>query len=98
MAKADLWDNARAGTVEVRLVPDLPDLTQNDRGEGRVTAAELHQHETPTALEACRARLNARRPLGTICDVEWAPLQDGSRRGEDRGPAGGGRPECEGPR
>lgn len=64
-----LWTHAPAGTVEVLLVPDLPD---DERPGGRVTAATLRARETEEARLRIVQALDERRPLGTVCLVNWA--------------------------
>jgi Baseplate J-like protein len=66
--QAAMWRHATPGTVEVLLVPHIAEA---DAG-GRVTAAQLRDHETEPALEQVRAALDERRPLGTTCLVNWA--------------------------
>jgi len=67
--KAGLWHHALPGTVEVILVPHVPDTAY---GEGPVTRAMLEAHEDDSALERIKQALDARRPLGTTCLVSWA--------------------------
>jgi len=77
--RAELWRFAQPGTVQVLLVPDLPDA---ERPAGRVTIAALQQHQTPEALGAVVSALEQRRPLGTVCQVDWAhykPVQVSAR-------------------
>lgn len=65
--RADLWAHARPGHVEVLLVPEVaPDLRD------QVTAAVLEAHETPVAQSQIQQALDERRPLGTVCVVNWA--------------------------
>jgi hypothetical protein len=68
ITRADLWAHARAGTVEVLLVPDLP---ADQRVAGQVTAAALHAQQTETVRSQIERDLNSRRPLGTACVVTW---------------------------
>ncbi|MGO9270166.1 MAG: baseplate J/gp47 family protein [Terriglobia bacterium] len=68
LTKAGLWKHAQPGTVEVLLVPHLP---EDERGGGQVTAAKLHEHETEVARQQIQAALEERRPLGTTCEVNW---------------------------
>jgi hypothetical protein len=71
-AQVELWKRARPGTVEVLLVPDLPEIPKEQRGSGHVTPQVLRRQETQDALDDCRTSLNALRPLGTDCLVNWA--------------------------
>lgn len=65
---AALWKHAPAGTVEVLLVPFVPD---DQRGGGRVSAAVLKEQETEEVRTRLQALLDQRRPLGTSCRVQW---------------------------
>ncbi|MCI0398269.1 MAG: putative baseplate assembly protein [Chloroflexi bacterium] len=67
--RAALWRHATPGTVEVLLVPYL---AEEERPDGRVTAAALREHETGVAHQQIQEVLNERRPLGTTCIVNWA--------------------------
>ena len=67
--RKNLWAYADPGTVQVVVVPDLPPA---DRIGERVTLAALQAHQTPTALDQVRQTLDDRRPLGTMCLVDWA--------------------------
>ncbi len=69
ITKAMLWSYARPGTVEVLLVPHIPDSI---REKGRVTLEVLRAHETPAALQQIQQVLDERKPLGTTCIVKWA--------------------------
>ena len=66
---ASLWTHATPGTVEVLLVPDLPEA---ERPGGRVTADALRARETEDARLPIQHALDLRRPLGTMCRVSWA--------------------------
>jgi len=65
---ASLWVHATPGTVEVLLVPDLP---EGERPGGQVTAAALNARETEDARAQIQGELDLRRPLGTACRVSW---------------------------
>ena len=65
----ELWAHATPGTVEILLVP--PYLERDQRGDGRVTAENLQQQETPQALEQVQRKLDEVKPLGTRCKVAW---------------------------
>jgi len=69
VTKATLWAHAQPGTVEVLLVPRLP---ENELGPGRVTLERLREHETEIARQQIQSALDERRPLGTACEVNWA--------------------------
>jgi len=66
LTRAAMWSHAAPGTVEVLLVPHLPE------SQGAATAALLRERETATAREAVWRALEARRPLGTGLVVNWA--------------------------
>jgi hypothetical protein len=65
---AALWTYATPGTVEVLLVPSIPE--ENRRGD-RVTPDALHERETEMARSQIQRALDERRPLGTTCVVSW---------------------------
>jgi hypothetical protein len=67
--RADLWEFAAPGTVEVLLVPYLP---EEWRGGGKVTVARLGELQTEDARLQIQRYLDVRRPLGTTCLVNWA--------------------------
>lgn len=67
--KATLWVHAPPGTVEVLLVPHIP---EEQRGEGRITADVLEAQGTEVAREQIQQALDRRKPLGTTCLVNWA--------------------------
>jgi hypothetical protein len=82
-----LWAHAAPGTVEVRVVPDVP---ATRRGPG-LTAARLREYESEQTRAAIARALEERRPLGTACDVGWVrykTVRVAARavvhRGEDR--------------
>src|SRR5262249_22746491 len=65
---AALWKHATPGTVEVLLVPDVPpEVRTNDL----VTSAILQEYYTETARSQIQRALDERRPLGTLCIVDW---------------------------
>ncbi len=88
--QADLWTYAQPGTVEVLLVPQLPeDLTPSQP----ITAEQCHQQETDDARTQIQHSLDERRPLGTSCVVNWVhyktvrvQAQVWVHRGEDPAP------------
>jgi Baseplate J-like protein len=69
MTRAKLWTFASPGTVELVIVPDLPD---SEKKSGQVLQKTLEDRETPTARSQIQAALDERRPLGTTCRVDWA--------------------------
>lgn len=88
VTRADLWKHARPGTVEVLLVPFLPEA---QRVAGQVTAAALLAQQTEEVRAQIESDLNSRRPLGTACVVTWTRYKPVSvaarivvRRQEDR--------------
>jgi hypothetical protein len=68
VTRAKLWAHASPGTVEVLLVPYLP---EEERGAGQITVAKLTEQETEEARARIQASLDERRPLGTTCLVRW---------------------------
>jgi len=71
--KAMLWVHAPPGTIEVLLVPFVP---EEQRPEGRVTQEALKAHQTDEALANIQRSLSERRPLGTTCLVNWVKYKD----------------------
>lgn len=67
--QASLWRHAAPGTVEVVLVPNLPD---DARGAGKITAEALETYQKTMDPAPIQAALDERRPLGTGCVVNWA--------------------------
>lgn len=65
LTQAALWAHAPPGTVEVLLVPHVPDT-------GRVTVATLREQETEVARAQVQHALEERRPLGIVCAASWA--------------------------
>lgn len=63
------WVFAERGTVQVLLVPFIP---ENMRPEGRITGAALTDHQSRSAVEQIQSALDEKRPLGTTCRVDWA--------------------------
>jgi hypothetical protein len=66
--KAMLWRHANPGTVEVLLVPHIP---EEQRAQGWVKADALRAHETEPARRQIQNVLDERKPLGTTCLVKW---------------------------
>ncbi|HYO49494.1 MAG TPA: baseplate J/gp47 family protein [Chloroflexia bacterium] len=69
LTRAALWTYAAPGTVEVLLVPYLPD---EGRTAGALTIAALQERETEEARRQIQDALDERRPLGTTCFANWA--------------------------
>ena len=67
--QAALWKYATPGSVQVLLVPDVP---EPERAGGRVTLQQLRDRQTPEALGAVRDLLEERHPLGITCVVDYA--------------------------
>lgn len=66
--KARYWKHAVAGTVEVLLVPEVP---QQEWKEGAVPLEVLKAREAGDAIRAVGENIDERRPLGTMCEVKW---------------------------
>jgi hypothetical protein len=66
--QATLWKHAKPGTVEVVVVPSLPEGSS----PAAVTAQQLQTLQSGTAREQVQNALDERRPLGTECRVAWA--------------------------
>ena len=64
-----IWAHANPGTVELLLVPYLPD---NQRPGGRVTAEALMEQEVEEVRAQIESLLGARHPLGATLRVNWA--------------------------
>ena len=67
LTRRDVWVHAEPGTVEVLLVPHLPEEARRQISLGalQMAEAELARREIVEALDR-------RRPLGTSCVVNWA--------------------------
>jgi hypothetical protein len=66
--RAALWKHATPGTVELLLVPSFPRLAEN---QWKVTSVQLNERETEDARLQILKLLDERRPLGTVCLVNW---------------------------
>ncbi len=67
--RAALWSYAQRGTVEVLLVPEVPQSAwQGDW----LPASTLAQYSTEEARQQVQEALDERSPLGTTCLVDWA--------------------------
>jgi hypothetical protein len=66
-----LWEHAVPGTVDVVLVPDVP---QTERGEyhEQLSRDMLAAHQSEPVRQDVSRLLDSRRPLGTSCLVRWA--------------------------
>jgi hypothetical protein len=71
--KAMLWVHAVPGTIEVLLVPFVPEA---QRPGGVVTEDDLKANQTEDTLANIRKALGERRPLGTTCLVNWVRYKD----------------------
>ncbi len=69
LTKASLWTHARPGTVEILLVPSLPQASDAAKP---IDQAALEAQETDEARHTILEALESRRPLGTTCLVSWA--------------------------
>lgn len=69
LTQAALWAYATPGTVEVLLVPYVP---EEKRGGGQLTEAVLQAYQTEEARTFVQRTLDERRPLGTACRANWA--------------------------
>ena len=69
LTQVQLWEHAMPGTVEVLLVPFVP---EEERPDQRVGVAMMKAHETETARTRIQQMLDERRPLGTACVANWA--------------------------
>ncbi|HEX7151031.1 MAG TPA: baseplate J/gp47 family protein [Thermoanaerobaculia bacterium] len=82
----DVWRHAQPGTVDVLMVPHVPDELRH----GAVTDAVVLQYATDEALLRAQASLDERRPLGTSARAGWVRYKGVRvvarvviRRGED---------------
>ncbi|MPZ48132.1 MAG: putative baseplate assembly protein [Dehalococcoidia bacterium] len=64
-----IWAHANPGTVELLLVPHLP---ENQRPGGRVTAEALKEQEVEEVRAQIESLLDVRHPLGATLRVNWA--------------------------
>ncbi len=65
--KARLWKHATPGTVEVLIVPSIP---EEQRPDGVVTEEALAAHETEEAIATVQQSLDEVKPLGTTAIVK----------------------------
>ncbi len=69
LTQAALWAYATPGTVEVLLVPSVP---EEKRGGGQLTVETLQAYQTEEARAFVQQVLDECRPLGTTCRAIWA--------------------------
>lgn len=79
--KVELWHHAEPGTVEVLVLPQIP---ERESGGGPVTAelVATHCEANMSRLPEIQHELELRRPLGTRCLVNWVhckPVQVAAR-------------------
>ena len=72
LTRSAFWTFATPGTVEVLLVPALP---EGMSGTAQVTAETLREHETEEFRAQIQAALEERGPLGINCLVNWSPYK-----------------------
>jgi len=65
--KASLWKHATPGTVEVLVVPNIP---EKDRPDGVVTEEALEEQQRDDANKVVQQALDEAKPLSTTCLVE----------------------------
>ncbi len=71
LTRSAMWAHAVPGTVELLLVPSLP---EDERGVGvvsGVTAVKLRSYEADNMRQQIWQVMDERRPLGTQCVVNW---------------------------
>jgi hypothetical protein len=84
LTQAAVWSFAAPGTVEVLLVPDLAAAGQDP---AQASLSALLERQAPEVRDHVQAELDARRPLGTVCRVNWAhykPVRVRARIAVDR--------------
>jgi baseplate J-like protein len=69
--EAELWKHAAPGTVQVLLVPDLPEEARRD--DERITPEMLHDQEAGAedAKADIEREINERRTMGVTVEVDW---------------------------
>jgi hypothetical protein len=77
ITEAEIWTHAVPGTVDVLLVPRVPEPPPPDQP---LTSDILHNFQSDQVLHEIRALLDERRPLGTMCKVDWASYKSVSVR------------------
>jgi hypothetical protein len=68
-AQASLWTYAQPGTVDVLIVPYLPD---EEAAPGQLTGEALHAHDSEGVRAQIENAIDQRRPMGITCNVKWA--------------------------
>ena len=66
--QASLWEHATPGTVEVLIVPEIPEA---QRPNGVVTEEALVAQQTDEAIATVQGSLDEAKPLGTRCLVHF---------------------------
>lgn len=66
--RATLWAHAKPGTVQVLLVPEVP---EDARPDGRISYDTLREHESGAERNNILKTIDERRPLGVMCLVNW---------------------------
>jgi hypothetical protein len=69
--KAAVWTYARPGTVEVALVPRVPD-DQRGEADSALTLARIQAYQTEPARAEVQKTLDDCSTIGTECNVTWA--------------------------
>lgn len=69
VTEAAVWSHARPGSVEVLLVPHVP---EEARPGGRIDFASVLAHRSEAVRAQIQQALDERRPLGTLCRARWA--------------------------
>ncbi len=67
--RASLWAHAIPGTVEILLVPHIP---EKQRKEGKIPLGILTENESESVRTKILTDLERKRPIGTTCLVNWA--------------------------
>ncbi len=66
--KAQVWKHALRGTVEVLVVPSIPESLWNN---GHISLETIQNQQKPDASERIRTELEKRTTLGITVSVEW---------------------------
>jgi hypothetical protein len=77
----ELWEHANPGTVDIVLVPDVPEAERGPSHE-HIDEAELVRKQSDPERARVQGLLDRRRPLGTSCLVRWARYKSVSVRAE----------------
>ena len=73
MTMREVWKHAQPGTVEILLVPSLPELPESQ--SSRVTLENLQSWQTEDVRLQVQEALEQRRPLGTTCITNWVSFK-----------------------